>query len=329
VNRPDLPRVAVIGAGRWGRNIVRTLADLGVLCGVADASEDNRERIKSSHIGVPVHADMKHVLADPNVDAVAIATPVKMHFDHAMQALSAGKHVFVEKPMTATFEEAETLVEAAQKRDRTLMVGHLLLYQPVLQNIQQILKTGELGRPFAFHQVRKNLGTVRLLENALYSLGVHDLAVLTYLSGSEPQGVTVNAHSMLNEGIADDVDVHLHYRGNLQAHLSVSWLWPEKERRLIIKLEHGFLVYDEITQLLTRYGCHAKNDGTLVSGPTEVVASGDSQPLRYEMEHFVECVADGGTPRSNGEHGAKVMRLLSRIDEQLRNASEELIGSGN
>ncbi|EYB68152.1 hypothetical protein DEIPH_ctg026orf0056 [Deinococcus phoenicis] len=309
-------RIGAIGAGRWGRNVVATLDGLGVLAAVAEPDEALRAAVHARHPGAELFAHHLDLLERP-LDAVAIATPAATHFRIARDALLAGKDVFVEKPMTVSAAEAAELTRLAAGLGRVLMVGHLLLYQPAVQFLRQFLEGGEAGELYALHQVRRNLGTIRQQENALFSLGVHDLAVFAHLVGEAPCGVQAVGQCVTAPGREDEVAVHLRYPGGVQAHLTVSWLWPYKERRLVALATRGALVYDELAQTVTLHRAYGLPDGSVRDEGQELLMQGAGEPLRLELQHFTECVRTRGTPRSDGAQGLAVVGLMEQISAQL------------
>ncbi len=302
-------KIAVIGAGNWGINLVRNLRDLGVLSHVAEAVPALRERAAGEAPDAELLDDYTPLLG-AGIDAVAIATPVPTHHAVAKAFLEAGKDVFVEKPMTLTVAEAEDLVATAAANDRVLMVGHLLLYQPAIAWLKDHLGSGELGKIYSLHQERAKLGRARAAENVLYSLGVHDVAVLLHLAGAAPTAVQFSGHCGLQAGIEDDTYLHLDFPGGLKAHLHNSWLWPEDRRRLTVVAEKGMLVYDEHAQTITLHRKTIDAELGNCDGGSEVVFEGSGQPLKLELEHFIDCVRTRAEPRSCGRNGLDVVRVL-------------------
>lgn len=302
-------RIGVIGAGNWGKNLIRTLHHMGVLGGFAEMSEPLRADVSRSYPAIPAFSEHKDLLASP-VEAVVIATPVATHHPVASEALLAGKDVFVEKPLAMTEKEARDLADLAVASGRVLMVGHLLLYQPAIRWIKSQFGNETVGELRSLHQERLNLGKARSVENALWSLGAHDVAVLLYLVGASPTHTFATGQRILQPTVEDDVYLHLVFENGVRAHLHNSWLWPEKRRGLTVVGTRGMLVYDEITQTVT---LHRKSIDTQLQNSdqgSEVVFRGEGEPLRLEMEHFVACVRDRARPLSDGESGAEVVRVL-------------------
>lgn len=312
----DSVQVVVLGAGPWGSNLIRTFHEIGALAAVVEPDEEARAHVADSYPDVTVFARAEEAWASP-WPAVVIATPVPTHFRLAHEALAAGKHVFVEKPLTLTTYEAEELVRLATECRRILMVGHLLLYQPAIQWIKEHLDQGLIGDVVGLHQERLSLGRVRTAENALWSLGVHDVAVLLYLVGVAPTDVIATGQRVLQPTVEDDVRVELRFPGDVRAHLHSSWLWPERRRQLTIIGTAGMLVYDELVQTVTLHRKAIGPDLMALDDGAEVVFVGEGQPLRLECEHFLEAVRTGRKPLSDGESGLEVVRVLDRAQQQL------------
>jgi predicted dehydrogenase len=287
-----------------------------VLACVADVDEARRAEVKAI-TSVPVYGNADQLLAT-EVDAVVVATPASTHHDVARGALSAGKDVFVEKPLAMSAKEGEALVRCADEAGRILMVGHMLLFQPAIRWMQNFLADGSIGRVYSLHQDRLNLGRARPVENALWSLGVHDIAVLLHLAGGAPVRTTAWGHCVLQEDVEDDVHVRLEFPGGLHAYQHSTWLWPEKRRRLTVVGSEAMLVYDEIQQ---RVLLHKKGiDGNLAAWDrgSELVFRGEGEPLRLELEHFVACITERSRPLSDGESAVEVLRVLERASAMLR-----------
>lgn len=315
------PKVVVVGAGGWGANHVRTFNELGALGAVADVDPGRRRHLEAQLPGIEVMEGPDAVWRS-KWPAVVLATPVPTHFELAKQALLAGKDVFVEKPLTLQVKEAEELVELAEERNRILMVGHLLLYQPAIRWLKEQLEQGLIGDIISLHQERLSLGRVRSAENALWSLGVHDIAVLLYLVGETPVRVTATGQAALQLGIEDDVHVHMAFPNEVQAHLHCSWLWPERRRSLSIVGTTGMLVYDELAQTVMLHRKRVLADLNISDDGAEVVFTGDGRPLTIECEHFLDSLQQRTLPLSDGRSGVEVVRVLEQAQGQLTMSGE-------
>lgn len=305
-------RIAVIGAGNWGRNLVRNLSDMDVLSHVVDQKDDYLKEISSQFSDVEC-LDSFESLLESNIDAVAIATPAQSHFEIASTFLKSGKDVFIEKPMTLCSKEASELVDIAKLNNSILMVGHMLLYQPAIQFIKTYLAEGHIGQIYHLHQERLKLGRVRSKENVIWSLGVHDIAVLLYLVGSAPHEIQYSGHSGVQEQIQDDAYVHMTFESGTKAHLHSSWIWPENSRCIRIIGSKGMLVYDEMKQTVTLHKKRIGEELENIDEGEETLFEGSAQPLRLEMEHFVHCIKTRETPISDGLSGLAVIRVLESL----------------
>jgi predicted dehydrogenase len=313
--------------GYWGPNIARNVAQLSdaELAWCCDASEPNRARVAEQFPGVRFTGDIDEVLDDATVDAVALATPVPSHAGLALRVLEAGKHCFVEKPMAQSSADADAVVAAAEADDRVLMVGHLLEYHPGVMKLKELIDGGELGRILYIYGNRLNLGKLRADENALWSLGAHDVSVLLRLAGEEPYEVEARGESYMREAIEDVVFCFLRFRSGLAAHLHLSWLDPHKERRFTVvgetrmatfddmALEGKVTVYDKgFDEQTNSYGEYITRSGDIWSPRISNV-----EPLRTEVQHFVDCIRSGKRPISDGAAGLRVVRVLEALQQSL------------
>ncbi len=306
-------KIAVIGAGHWGINLVRNLHSLGVLSHVVEKDSEIVNAVSEEISDVQFLNDYDSLLSS-DIDAVAIATPASSHYEIASQFLKAGKDVFIEKPMTLCSEEANDLVHKAEHNGSVLMVGHMLLYQPAIKFIKSYLEQGHLGKIYHLHQDRLKLGRVRSKENVVWSLGVHDIAVLLYLVGSSPESVDFTGHCGVQETIEDDAYVHMTFDGGIMAHLHSSWIWPENRRSLKIIGEKGMIVYNEMEQTVVLHKKRIGNDLENIDQGEEKLFEGSDQPLRLEMEHFIHCIKSREEPLSNGKSGLEVVRVLESLN---------------
>jgi len=324
-------RIGVVGLGYWGPNLARNFDRLpdAELAWICDASAQARSRWARAFPRARAAAELDELLADGALDAVAVATHVPTHAELAQRVLAAGKHCFVEKPLAQSVEDAERVVEAARESARVLMVGHLLEYHPGIERLKQLIDSGELGSVRYLYSNRLNLGVLREDENALWSLGAHDVSVILRLAGEEPYECRAVGESYMREGIEDVVFCYLRFPSGLAAHMHLSWLDPHKERRLTVVGSRRMAAFDdmELERKLTVYDKGFDED---YSSYGEYIArSGDifcprvpnDEPLRIECEHFVGCVRDGAQPRSSGEVGLRVVRVLEALQQSLREST--------
>ena len=239
-------RVGQAGLGYWGKNLVRNFDELAELTWLCDASEELRSQFSARHPQARVTGDFSELIADPQLDAVVIATPVPTHYALAKQALEAGKHVFVEKPPAMRGTEMEELVALAQERNLVLMPGHLLLYHPGVRKLKELVDSGDLGDVLCVYGNRQNLGKIRKDENALWSLGVHDLSVILYLVGEEPVEAAAHGNAFLTPGVEDVVFCYLRFPSGKIAHMHLSWLDPHKMRKLTVVGREKMAVFDDM-----------------------------------------------------------------------------------
>jgi predicted dehydrogenase len=332
-------RIAVVGLGYWGPNLARNFDAIGgcELAWCCDPSPQAREHVATRFPRSRVTGDLAEVLADESVDAVALATPVPTHADVAARVLEAGKHCFVEKPLAQSVPDAERVVAAAQDAGRVLMVGHLLEYHPGVQKLKELTESGELGdRIYYIYGNRLNLGKLRADENALWSLGAHDVSVVLHLADEEPSEVVAHGESYVQERVEDVVFCFMRFPSGLSAHLHLSWLDPHKERRFTVVGSRRMATFDDMAlegklsifdkgfdQVSRGYGEYITRTGGIVSPQIPNV-----EPLRVECEHFVESVRHGRRPRSDGMSGLRVVRVLEELQRSLDARRHEVGGTG-
>lgn len=302
-------KLGVIGAGKWGQNIISTLRDLDMLGAIAESSQPAIEACKQKFgADIPVVASIEG-FQDMALDGVCVVTPADTHARIATRSLQMGFHTFVEKPLALNSSDAKKLVELANSRRRILMVGHLLLYQPAIQWMRKYLSAGKLGTLYSIHQSRLNLGTVRRVENVLWSLGVHDVAAIQFLLGQSPSRIQLLGQAALRTNIEDDIYLHMIYPSGVQAHLHTSWLWPEKQRTMTIIGSKGILIFDEIKGEVTLQKKYIHELDAIDEG-SEVVYRDNTPPLGIELQHFADCIASHSNPLSDGTSGAEVVKIL-------------------
>jgi predicted dehydrogenase len=306
-------KIAVIGAGHWGINLVRNLHELGVLSHVVEKNSEIIDEVSKEIPDVQFLNDYDSLLSS-DIDAVAIATPTITHYEIALNFLKIGKDVFIEKPMTISTKEAVELVRVAEANQRILMIGHILLYQPAIDFIKSYIDQEHLGKIYHLHQERLKLGRVRTVENVVWSLGIHDIAVLLYLVGSSPKKVDFTGHCGVQKQIEDDAYVHMTFDEGTMAHLHSSWIWPENKRSLKIIGEKGMLVYNEIEQTVVLHKKRIGSDLENIDQGEEQLFEGSDQPLRLEMEHFIQCIKSREQPISDGRSGAEVVRVTELLN---------------
>ena len=317
--------VGVAGLGYWGPNLARNFDDLAELTWVADLSPELQEKFAARYPNARVTGDFDDLLRDDALDAVVIATPVPTHYELAKKALEAGKHVLVEKPPAMTAAEMDELVELASGSDLVLMPGHLLLYHPGVLKLKELIDAGELGDVLCVYGNRQNLGIIRKDENALWSLGVHDLSVILYLLDEEPSDAIAHGRDFLTEGVEDVVFCYLRFPSGKIAHMHLSWLDPHKMRRLTVVGRDRMAVFDdmELERKVTVYDkapwkrAETYGEWQTRSGDIFIPVIATSEPLRLECEHFLRLVAGQGDRQKVARDGVMVVRALERLTASL------------
>jgi predicted dehydrogenase len=321
-------RVGLAGLGYWGPNLARNFDELADLRWLCELSEERRARFERRFPNVRPTGEYGDLLADPELDAVAIATPAVTHYELAKQALLAGKHVFVEKPPALTGPEADELQALAEERNLVLLPGHLLLYHPGVRHLKEIVDAGELGQVLYLYGNRQNLGQIRKDENALWSLGVHDLSVILHLIDEEPAEIWARGESFLNPGVEDVVFCYLRFPSGVVAHMHLSWLDPHKMRKMTVvgrermavfddmELERKLTVYEKAPeQPAETYGEWRTRTGDIYSPKIP-----NDEPLRLEVQHFLGLVEGSGDRLEPARAGALVVRTLEQLQQSLERA---------
>ena len=320
-------RVAHAGVGGWGRNVARVAGELADLAWICDADETRLAEYAKRYPEARTTGSFADALADEGVEAVTIATPVPTHHALAKQALEAGKHVFVEKPPAMHAEEMEELLALAQERGLVLMPGHLLLYHPGLRRVKELVDAGELGEVACVYGNRQNLGVIRSNENALWSLGVHDLSVILWLLDEEPSEAVAYGMDYLQDGIEDVVFCFLRFPSGKVAHMHLSWLDPHKMRKMTVVGREKMVVFDdmELERKVTVYEkapwepAESYGEWRTRTGDIYSPKIANDEPLRLELEHFLELVRKGPGDHREARDGLAVVRTLDRLTESLRN----------
>jgi len=323
--------VAVIGGGGWGKNHVRNFHDIRScrLKTVCDLNEKTLAAHKAALRDVEVTTDSGQVFRDSEVQAVVIATDAPSHYRLARQAIDAGKHVFVEKPMTLAPADAEDLIGRAEAAKRVLMVGHLLEYHPCVLQLKEMVDKGQLGDLRYMYCQRVNLGVVRKDENAWWSLAPHDVSIILFIFQAEPVTVTAQGHAYLQKGVEDVVFAQLKFADGRMAHIHVSWFDPHKIRKVTLVGADKMATFDDMdaSEKIRIYDKGVSVAGSVVgydqalsirSGDILIPKTPGGEPLRIECLHFLECVEKAAAPRSDGRDGLRVVRVLDAATRSLR-----------
>ncbi len=318
-------RLGVIGCGRWGINHVRTAYRLfgENLLLVSDIDPLAHERVGKISGSIRFTKSREDIINEAGIEAVIVATPAATHYSITRQLLINGKNVLVEKPITLESAQARELIAIAEEKKLKLMVGHVLLYHPAISKLKHLLEAGKIGKLQYVYSNRLNFGTVRNEENILWSFAPHDISVIQYLVGSNPDRVEAKGASFLQSNIEDSTITYLSYPGNIQAHIFVSWLHPFKEQRLVVIGDKGMLVFEDTAprEKLKFYPKgFSKSEGTLrkFDGDFEVIGHDEKEPLAEEQLHFVECIVNNRTPLTDGRHALEVLEILKRAEKSLK-----------
>lgn len=323
-------RLGMVGLGGWGKNVAQSFAqtphcEMKYIC---DSTPATLQRQQALYPDATPTTSYEQVLQDPTVQAVALATPAPFHFEMAKAALEAGKHVYVEKPMTLETEHAQILVELAEEKNLKLMVGHLLEYHPAVDLMKQQVQSGALGDIHYMYCQRLNLGVVRQHENAFWSLAPHDISVILYLFDQEPDRIVASGQDFLQDGIEDVVFANLHFPDGRMANIHVSWLDPHKKRSMVLVGSRKMLVFDDMEPsekvrifdkgaTVCSETSGAIDSITVRHGDIHIPHISARQPLANETEHFIQSILQDTRPRSDGFDGLRVVRILEEIERQL------------
>ena len=312
----DQPKIALVGCGYWGKNLCRNFHELGALTQVVDATENGQSTARSIAPEVAVTSNFEEVLNNPEIKGIALATPAETHCDLAVQAMQKGKDVFVEKPMALSIDDAEKMQAVAFQSNKVLMVGHLLEYHPAVLKLRELIDSEELGKISYIYSNRLNFGKVRTEENALWSFAPHDVAVILRLMGQSPTQVSATGGSYLTPGLADTTVSNLRFSDESRAHIFVSWLHPFKEQRLVVVGDEKMAIFNDVApfgEKLMLYPQTVEFDGAvplLKKEEAVFVDHSDTEPLREECKHFLDCISKRSKPITDSQSGIEVLKVL-------------------
>jgi predicted dehydrogenase len=330
-------RLGVIGYGYWGPNIVRNFSvqEKSTVLSVCDTNPKRLSRALRENATIITTSNSNDIITSPNIDAVAIVTPVFTHYELARAALENGKHVFVEKPFTANVDQAQELIDLAAKKRLTIMVDHTFLFTSAVKKIKELVEDGTLGELYYYDSTRVNLGLFQHDVNVIWDLAPHDLAVMQYLIQTEPMAVVATGQSHFNTGLEDVAYITVYFPGRIIAHCHVNWLSPVKIRTTLIGGEKKMVVWNDLEpdNKIKVYdkGVEIKNGEGVYkllisyrSGDMWAPRLDQTEALRVEAEYFVECVEGCKTPINDGVAGLNVVRLLEAADKSIRNRGEQV-----
>jgi len=314
-------QVALIGAGYWGKNILRNLKELGSLHCVYDSSPERVLELKAQYQDLTFCESLEQIFEDPSIKAVCIATPASTHYSLVKSALLGGKDVFVEKPLALSTKEAQELIEISEKSGRILMVGHILRYHPAISKLKELIDNGFLGKINYVYSNRLNIGKLRNEENILWSFAPHDISVILHLVGEEPIKVEAFGGDYVQQGIYDVTVTHLEFPKGVKGHVFVSWLHPFKEQKLVVVGSANMAVFDDLSdEKLFLYPHKIKFENSVpVAEKAEkvVVPVEKAEPLKEELKHFLHCCETRERPKTDGHEGLRVLKVLERAQESL------------
>jgi len=325
------PRIAVVGAGYWGKNLIRNYAELGSLCAICDSNEKALEAFKDFYPGVPCLTSFQDLVLSKDIDGVAIAAPAEMHFSLAREALLSGKDVFVEKPLALSLSDAHELKDIAEKHERILMVGHLLQYHSAFIKLKELIRKGELGRIHYIYSNRLSFGKIRREEDILWSFAPHDISMILCLAQEEPEYVMATGGNYLHKKIADVTTTHLEFPSGLKAHVFVSWLHPFKEQTLVVVGDRKMAVFRDTAPWGDKLLLYPHNiswhNGAPVPDKGEAVSVevDRSEPLKAECSHFIDCVMNRAAPVTDAQEGIRVLKVLRAGQDSLLTGGKKIL----
>lgn len=331
-------KVGVVGCGYWGPNLIRNFSNLKTsqVVSCADLNEARLNHMRQLYPAIRTTTNFRELVNDPVIDAIVIATPVAAHYPVAREAIEAGKHVFVEKPLARSVAEGRALVELARDRKRALMIGHTFVYTAAVNKIKDLVWSGELGDVLYIASSRVNLGIFQEDINVVWDLAPHDISIMNYVLNARPVSVSAVGHSYIRPGIEDVAFVTLKYSQATLANIHVSWLNPNKIRSTTVVGGKKMLLYDDISSLekiriydkgvtvTPHYDTFGEFQLSYRYGDIMIPKLDDAEPLKIECQHFVDVVEKGAAPRSGGRHGLEVLLALDAADRSMRENGREI-----
>jgi predicted dehydrogenase len=321
--------IAVVGCGHWGKNLIRNFYELGALASICDPNIEIAEQY-SKQYSVQNHS-FSEIINDSNIGGVVLAVPAKHHAAMAIDAMKKGKHVFVEKPLAMNEAEATLMIKTAKENKVQLMVGHLLQYHPVFQKVKEIALDGEIGEINYVYSNRLSFGKVRTEEDVIWSFAPHDISMILSLANQEPEFITAHSTAMLQDNIADTATIHITFKSGLKSHISVSWLHPYKEQKLVVIGKKAMLVFEDTKPwneklFIQRYQAEI-NQGllNLKKDDLEFIKVFEDEPLKNECQHFINVVENDIKPLTNGHEGLQVLKVLTAATQSKKNNKNEKI----
>ena len=311
--------IAVVGCGHWGKNLVRNFYELGVLASICDPNIDTAEKYSKQYAeqySVKNHS-FSEIINNPNIQGVVLAVPAKYHASMAIDVMKQGKHVFVEKPLAMNEVEATLMIKTAKENKVQLMVGHLIQYHPVFQKVKEMVLGGEIGEIDYLYSNRLSFGKIRTEEDVVWSFAPHDISMILSLTNQEPEFITAHSTAILQDNIADTATIHMTFKSGLKSHISVSWLHPYKEQKLVVIGKKAMLVFDDTKPWneklwIQRYQLEINQDSPILKkNDLEFIKVIEDEPLKNECKHFIDVVENNIKPSTNDQEGLKVLKVLT------------------
>ncbi len=321
--------IGVIGTGYWGKNLVRNFYELNALTAICDFDPATLDSLKAQYPKAKIYTASRDLLQDPEIKAVAIATPAATHYEEARLALLAEKDVFVEKPLALKVEEAEELVALAKEKNKILMVGHLLHYHPAVEKLKKMIENKEIGEVYYIYSNRLNWGKIRTEENILWSFAPHDFSLILSIARELPEEVKAEGGTYLRHHIEDVTFTFMKFRSGLKAHVFVSWLNPFKEQKFVVIGSEKMIVFDDLAKdklLLYPHTINWNESGKPEAIKKEAIKIEfeEAEPLKKECQHFIDCVKKRQNPLTDGKEGLQVLKVLKMAEESLKSSKPSL-----
>jgi len=315
--------IAVVGCGHWGKNLVRNFYELGALASICDPNIEIAEQYSKQYS--VENNSFTEIINNSNIKGVVLAVPAKHHASMAIDAMKQGKHVFVEKPLAMNEDEASLMIETAKENKVQLMVGHLLQYHPVFQKLKEMVLSGEIGEITYIYSNRLSFGKIRTEEDVIWSFAPHDISIILSLANQEPEFVSAHSTAILQDNIADTATIHITFQSGLKSHISVSWLHPYKEQKLVVIGKTAMLVFDDTKPWneklsIQRYQAEISQGlPSLKKDNSEFIKVIEDEPLKNECQHFINVVENDIKPLTNGHEGSQVLKVLTAATQSKKN----------
>ena len=307
--------IAVVGCGYWGKNLVRNFSELEVLSSICDPDTEIANKYAGQYN--VKNSSFIEIINDVNIKGVVLAVPAPLHAPMAIEAMNKGKHVFVEKPLAMNVTEAELMITTAKKNGVKLMVGHLLQYHPIFKTIRKIVNADEIGELNYIYSNRLSFGKIRTKEDIIWSFAPHDISMILSLAGQDPEFIITKSTSIIQKNIADTATIHMEFKSGLKSHISVSWLHPYKEHKLVVSGKSAILVFDDTKPWNEKLAIYpyevvsSKGIINLKKSDVKYLEVPEEEPLKNECQDFIDVVEKNIKPMTDGDEGLRVVKVLS------------------